>query len=46
MKEVDKEIARKCVILNENGEYIDKTYKCSSAFGKCDHCDVFNGVLV
>ena len=23
MKEVDKEIARKCVILNENGEYIE-----------------------
>ena len=32
--------------VDENGEYIDKTYKCSSAFGKCDHCDVFNGVLV
>ena len=31
--------------IDENGEYIDKTYKCSSAFGKCDHCDVYNGVL-
>ena len=32
--------------IDQNGQYIDKTYKCSSAFGKCDHCDVFNGVLV
>ena len=31
--------------IDENGEYIDKTYKCSSAFGKCDYCDVYNGVL-
>ena len=31
--------------VDENGEYIDKTYQCSSAFGKCDHCDVYPGVL-
>lgn len=31
--------------IDENGQYIDKTYKCSSAFGKCDHCDVYPGVL-
>ena len=31
--------------IDENGEYIDKTYKCSSAFGKCEHCDVYPGVL-
>ncbi len=31
--------------VDENGEYIDKTYQCSSVFGKCDHCDVYPGVL-
>ena len=31
--------------IDENGEYIDKTYKCSSAFGKCEYCDVYPGVL-
>ena len=31
--------------IDENGEYIDKTYECSSAFGKCEHCDVYPGVL-
>ena len=31
--------------VDENGEYIDKTYQCNSAFGKCDHCDVYPGVL-
>jgi len=25
-------------VLDENGEYIDKDYKCKNAFGKCESC--------
>ena len=28
-------------VLDENGEYIDKDYKCTNPFGKCEHCKSF-----
>lgn len=28
-------------VLDENGEYIDKDYKCTNPFGKCEHCSPF-----
>ena len=28
-------------VLDENGEYIDKDYKCTNPFGKCEHCQPF-----
>ena len=28
-------------VIDENGEYIDKDYKCTNPFGKCEHCSSF-----
>ena len=28
-------------VVDENGEYIDKEYKCKNPFGKCEHCSPF-----
>lgn len=28
-------------VINEEGEYIDKEYKCTNPFGKCEHCSPF-----
>ena len=28
-------------VIDENGEYIDKEYKCKNPFGKCEHCSPF-----
>ena len=28
-------------VLDEKGEYIDKDYKCTNPFGKCEHCQPF-----
>lgn len=28
-------------VIDENGEYIDKEYKCNNPFGKCEHCSPF-----
>jgi hypothetical protein len=28
-------------VLDENGKYVDKEYKCNSAFGKCNECSKF-----
>ena len=28
-------------VIDVNGEYIDKDYKCSNPFGKCEHCRSF-----
>jgi hypothetical protein len=28
-------------VVDENGEYIDKEYKCNNPFGKCEHCSTF-----
>ena len=28
-------------VVDENGEYIDKDYKCTNPFGKCEHCSPF-----
>ena len=28
-------------VINDNGEYIDKEYKCNNPFGKCEHCSPF-----
>jgi hypothetical protein len=28
-------------VVDENGEYIDKEYKCTNPFGKCEHCSPF-----
>lgn len=28
-------------VIDENGEYIDKDYKCNNPFGKCEHCSSF-----
>jgi hypothetical protein len=32
-------------VLNENGEYIDKTYPCTGDRSPCWHCNVYDGVL-
>ena len=29
-------------VIDENGEYIDKDYKCTNPFGKCEHCSSFS----
>jgi len=28
-------------VINEEGEYVDKEYKCTNPFGKCEHCSPF-----
>ena len=28
-------------VVDDNGEYIDKEYKCKNPFGKCEHCSPF-----
>lgn len=28
-------------VINDNGEYVDKEYKCNNPFGKCEHCSPF-----
>ena len=28
-------------VIDKNGEYIDKDYKCTNPFGKCEHCSSF-----
>lgn len=28
-------------VIDEEGEYIDKEYKCTNPFGKCEHCSPF-----
>jgi len=28
-------------VVDENGEYIDKEYKCTNPFGRCEHCSPF-----
>ena len=28
-------------VVDENGDYIDKDYKCTNPFGKCEHCSPF-----
>ena len=28
-------------VVDENGEYINKDYKCTNPFGKCEHCSPF-----
>ena len=28
-------------VLDENGQYRDKEYKCTNPFGKCEHCSPF-----
>ena len=28
-------------VINDDGEYIDKEYKCNNPFGKCEHCSPF-----
>ena len=28
-------------VIDENGEYIDKDYKCTNPFGKCEYCSSF-----
>ena len=28
-------------VINEEGEYIDKEYKCTNPLGKCEHCSPF-----
>ena len=28
-------------VVDENGEYIDKDYKCNNPFGKCENCSPF-----
>lgn len=28
-------------VVDTNGEYIDKDYKCTNPFGKCEHCSPF-----
>jgi hypothetical protein len=28
-------------VVDVNGEYIDKEYKCTNPFGKCEHCSPF-----
>lgn len=28
-------------VVDENGAYIDKEYKCKNPFGKCEHCSPF-----
>lgn len=28
-------------VVDEQGEYIDKEYKCNNPFGKCEHCSPF-----
>ena len=28
-------------VVDENGEYIDRDYKCTNPFGKCEHCSPF-----
>ena len=27
--------------IDDKGEYIDKEYKCTNPFGKCEHCTPF-----
>jgi len=28
-------------VLDDNGAYVDKDYKCTNPFGKCEHCSPF-----
>jgi len=28
-------------VIGADGEYIDKDYKCTNPFGKCEHCSKF-----
>ena len=38
MSQMNKFIAD---VIDEEGEYIDKEYKCTNPFGKCEHCSPF-----
>ena len=28
-------------VVSEDGEYIDKDYKCTNPFGKCEYCQPY-----
>src|SRR5210317_413944 len=38
LESLDKFIAE---VVDKDGQFVDKEYKCSSAFGKCEHCSSF-----